>query len=81
MTDNRQPTKQQMSDYFHLKQTFLYAMFRKCGKKLKRKKRIRIAPGVRYDRQATADKATDVGLFPLKTNMFICYASKTREKI
>ena len=48
-------------------------------KKKERKKCIWIAPGVWYDRQVTADKATDVGLFPFKTNIFICYASKTRK--
>ena len=58
--------------------------FKKPGeKKLKkeRKKRIRIGHGVRHDRQATADKATDVGLFPFKTNIFICNVSKKQKKI
>ena len=51
------------------------------NKKKEGKKRIRIAPGVRHDRQATAEKATDAGVFPFKTNMFVCYVSKTQKKI
>ena len=43
--------KQQMSDYFHLKQTFYMRCFENTGKikKKKKKKWIRIGHGIRHD--------------------------------
>ena len=51
------PEKQQMLDYFYLKQTFYMPCFENAekNKKREREKRIRTGHGIRHDRQATAD--------------------------